>query len=271
MESTLTKKRGKILRDTSMGPGLLMIDGKQHLFTLEGLWQSDQAPRINMSVEAAFDEHGALAALVPLPDSQLAREQADLALAAAKARGGEMASSMVARFGVRTLAALALLAVAWFFLNTLSVQVSGSFKIGLTFWKLLAVLNSPSGVMAGFSGGDGSAGVYGLFAVLALAAPLAPELWKDRRAHLGGLAPLLFMLFIAFMFYQGVSSGMSEAQSAMGKFSDPSMAKMMNEARSAMVSAALGAISIGAGAYLALAASLYFAWQGAIKFLARRA
>ena len=33
-------KRGKVLRDPHLGPGLLMVEGKQYPF-LEGSWRSD--------------------------------------------------------------------------------------------------------------------------------------------------------------------------------------------------------------------------------------
>lgn len=48
------KTRGNVLRDTSMGPGLLMADGKQYSFALEDMWQSELAPRIGMAVEVTL-------------------------------------------------------------------------------------------------------------------------------------------------------------------------------------------------------------------------
>ena len=38
----------------------------------------------------------------------------------------------------------------------------------------------------------------GFVAILVLAGPLLPYVWKDRRAWLGGLLPLAFMIFIGF-------------------------------------------------------------------------
>lgn len=56
-------RRGKVLRDASSGTGLLMIEGQQYPFSLDGLWKSDQAPRVGMVVEAEFSRDGLLLAI----------------------------------------------------------------------------------------------------------------------------------------------------------------------------------------------------------------
>lgn len=264
------KKRGKVLRDTSVGSGLLMVEGQQYPFTLEGMWQSEQAPRTNMAVEVTFGDKE-IVSIVPVPDAQLAREQADIALEAAKARGAQLANGLVARFGVPTLASIAALAVGWLVLNTVSINVGSGLRTGLTFWKLLEVLNAPSNLIQGLGSSSGSTGGYGLVAVIALLAPLAPHWWKDSRAHLGGLLPLAFMLCVALIAYNAVSSGMSDAQQTANAFGGPAGAKIIDEMRSAMVQQAMRAVSLGLGFYLSLTASLYLAARAMIKYLASRA
>lgn len=39
------KKRGKVLRDASSGPGLLMVEGQQYPFAWNGVWKSETAPK----------------------------------------------------------------------------------------------------------------------------------------------------------------------------------------------------------------------------------
>ena len=51
--------RGRILRDTNSGPGLLAVNGKQYTFTLEDMWQSEVPPRPGMVVEVSFGAQGA--------------------------------------------------------------------------------------------------------------------------------------------------------------------------------------------------------------------
>lgn len=64
---TQTRKRGKVLRDTSKGPGLLIIEGQQYPFSLSDLWKSDQPPKIGMIVEAEFNRDGQIVAIRTVP------------------------------------------------------------------------------------------------------------------------------------------------------------------------------------------------------------
>ena len=59
----MTIKRGRILRDTTTGEGLVFVDGNQHAFRLEGMWKSEYAPKVNMTVDVEFDDAGRLVAL----------------------------------------------------------------------------------------------------------------------------------------------------------------------------------------------------------------
>ena len=265
------KHRGKILRDTNAGPGLLSSEGLQHPFTLETHWKSDTPPKVGMVVDVALDGAGSLAAVEPVAESQLAREQAELAMQAARSKGGELAAGLTARFGMPTLVAMGALLVGWFFLNTVSIQVSSQYNVGLSFWKLLGILNSPAGLMNGLRDASGSSGIYGFLCIAALAAPLAPQFWKDKRAHLGGVLPLVFMLLVALMIYNGVNDSLQQAQGAAGFLGGEQAARMAESVSSMMLREAMRAISIGAGAYLALLASLYLAARGAMKVLAAKA
>ena len=42
-----TRGRGRILRDTSTGDGLVYVDGKQYPFGLGNIWKSEIPPKIN--------------------------------------------------------------------------------------------------------------------------------------------------------------------------------------------------------------------------------
>ena len=57
------KKRGKILRDTSVGSGLLIVEGQQYPFSLNHLWKSSLRPQVGMIVEAEFNREGQLIAI----------------------------------------------------------------------------------------------------------------------------------------------------------------------------------------------------------------
>jgi hypothetical protein len=69
-------KRGRILRDANSGDGLVFIEGTQYPFHLEGMWRSEFAPKVNMPVEAEFNDGGTLVALQAISGQGLAGEQA---------------------------------------------------------------------------------------------------------------------------------------------------------------------------------------------------
>lgn len=255
------KKRGKVLRDTNAGPGLLSVEGQQYPFNLEGLWKSDTAPKPNMAVEVEFGEGNSILSIQSVPESQLAKEQAEVALSAAKEKGLQFASGLASKFGVATIVAMALLVVGWFFLNTISVTIVG-FRAGMTFWQILSVVNSPLTGMAALSGGSSSTGVYGLLAVVALLGPLVRYFWNDRRAHLAGFLPLLFMAFVCIMTYVEIMDSATAVRLG-GQEAEKMTAEIANST--------LEAIRIGIGGYLSVAVSLYFAGKSGMTLLASRA
>lgn len=264
-------KRGKVLRDTNSGPGLLVIGENQYPFGLEGVWKSEIAPKPNMVVDVELHEDGSIAAIRAINESQLAMDEANKAIEAAKANGAKLASKLVATFGIDVLVAAASLVVGWFFLNTVSVQLMSTMKTGATFWQILAVLNSPMGALAALGGSAGSTGVYGFLAVAALVGPFVHFFWKDPRAHLGGALPLLFMLFVGIMIYVGISDGVKQSQAAAGAFGGQQAQQYAAQMAAEMTKEAMKAISIGTGAYLSVAASLLLAAKGGLKYLLSKA
>src|SRR5436309_15524961 len=105
-----------------------------------------------------------------------------------------------------------------------------------------------------------SAGFYGFLAIVALAGPYVPYFWKDKRAILCGVLPLLFMLMVWLMFRSSINSSLGTDVS--GPLGD--MARQAREE-------AMKALSLGFGIYLSALVSPYFAGVGAKKFLVARA
>jgi hypothetical protein len=251
-------KRGKVLRDTSVGNGLIVVDGQQYSFTLEGTWKSEVPPAVGMSVDAEFNDAGQIASLRVVPESQLTKEQAQAALTAAKGKGAEIFLGIVARFGALNLIALLLLLIGWFFLSAVSIQ-SPVGSMSFTFWQLLGFLNAKNAADVLMQGGTGSAsaGIYGLLAFVSLVSPFVHYLWKDKRAVLGGVLPLLFMLIVWIIAHHSVNSALG-----MGGANDPND-PMTQEIRQQVSQA----ISIGFGVYLSVLACLYFAGMSVKDFL----
>jgi len=246
------KKRGKVLRDPHIGPGLLTVGGRQMPFVLEGVWKSEVPPKPGLAVDIDFNARDEIVAITVVPDSQLAREQAEAAIAAAQKQGVVMVSRMIARFGLPMLIAAGALLVGWFVLSAATVQTSLG-RVDFTFWQLLGLLNSNGAFEGMFEGARGasSAGLYGFLAVLAWAGPFLSYFWKDKRAALGGLLPLVFMVLVALMVRGSIHNSLSmQAGGAL----DAMVQQMREEA--------MHALSPGSGAYVSGLASLYFAGVG---------
>ena len=69
------RKRGRILRDPTAGPGLLIVEGQQYQFLQDGVWKSEIAPAKGTIVEVEFDSGGRIKALRAAAESQLSQEQ----------------------------------------------------------------------------------------------------------------------------------------------------------------------------------------------------
>jgi len=141
-------KRGKILRDTSAGPGLIVVDGQQYPFQLEGTWKSEIPPRPGLTAEVDFAEDGSIRAVTAVAESQLAKEQAEQAMAIAREKGSALVSSAVAKFGMPTLVATGLLIIGWFFLTTVSYNAGFVGKMDFTFWRILSFINASNAMEA---------------------------------------------------------------------------------------------------------------------------
>ncbi len=256
------KMRGKLLREPNGGPGLLMAQGQQYKFSLEGVWKSEAAPKAGQDLDIDLDQNLQVVSISVVTDSQIAKEQAEQAMAKVKEQGGKLVGQAVAKFGVPNLVAAGCLIVGWLWLTTASVALPMVGKMEFTFWQVLQMINAsnPAEIMDRASGS--SAGIYGFIAIIALLGPFVHYFWKDRRAVLAGLAPLLFMIVIAIMARSSFMNAFTGGANISPDFGD--MAKQALEE-------AMKAISLGFGAYLSILASLYFAAISAKQFLVSRA
>jgi hypothetical protein len=252
-------KRGKVLRDPYAGPGLLMVEGQQYPFGLEGVWKSEVPAKPGLAVDVEFDPTGKITGITAVPDAQIAKEQAALALDAAKNKGGELFGKIVAKVGMANLVAGVVLFLSWIWLTAASIQLPFG-KMDFSFWQILGFLNTNNVMEAMERNGHPSAGIYGFFALVAIAGPFVHFFWKDKRAVLGGLLPLVFMVIVGIMARSSLTSAMGGAAS--GAYGD-----LQNQ----MQEEVMKAISLGMGTYLGLLASLYFTGIAAKGYLAAKA
>jgi hypothetical protein len=266
-------RRGKVLRDTATGPGLLMVEGQQYPFTLEGVWRSETPPRPGMVVDVDMESSGQVTAVHAVPESQLAKEQAEAAMAAAKEKGAAVAAGLVAKFGIPHLVAAVLLVLGWIYFATVTVDASLFGKFEFTFWDVLGFLSAKNILdVLGAGGRKPSAGIYGFFAIVCLAGPFLSYFWKDRRAHVAGALPLLLMVIVAFSVSSRVNSAFDDGGNAnAARAPRGSIYQMQAEAQQQAREEMMKAVSLGMGAYLSVLASLYFAGTGVKRFLVAKA
>ena len=96
-------KRGKVLRDPRTGPGLLMIEGRQYWFCLEGVWKSQMPPTPGLAVDVKLDHARQIIAITAVSESQLAEEQAERSIATPKAAGAKILRKIAAKCGMPNL------------------------------------------------------------------------------------------------------------------------------------------------------------------------
>jgi hypothetical protein len=245
-------KRGRVLRDTTSGPGLLMIEGQQYRFSLEGVWKSETPSKPGLVVDVELDARGKVQSIIVVPDSRLAREQAEAAAGVARQKGENLASSRLAKIGMPSLAAAGLLAAAWFFLTAASIQFPFPGRLDFTFWQILGFLNAGNVPELLDRSSGPSTGLYGLAAIVALAGPFIHHFWKDKRALLGGLLPLVFMVVVGIAVRSSIHGALADGSADVSKQSHDETMK---------------AVSLGLGTYLSILASLYFAFTSAKGYL----
>lgn len=92
------KKRGKILRDPGAGPGLLIIEGRQYWFGIEGVWKSEVPPKPGLAVEVKLDHSGQILAITAV--SELDDKQAEPSPPTARAAGVKILHKIAAKCGL---------------------------------------------------------------------------------------------------------------------------------------------------------------------------
>jgi hypothetical protein len=165
------KKRGRILKDTNSGPGLLSAEGVQYSFTLEGMWRSDYPPRPGMIVDVVFDAEGAPQAIWLVSNQRRG------------SRDGASARPLNLRGGVMLFAVEMLMLLAFFLLPSLSV---GALNQPLTGWEIVGV-DTNSLATTGH-------GWFRVCAILCLFAPLSVPFFRWNGSQWLCAAPLCFAL-----------------------------------------------------------------------------
>lgn len=236
-------KRGRILRDTNIGAGMLTVEGVQYTFTLENMWRSDVPPRTGMTVDVQFNADGAPEAVHAVSEGQIAKELAQKTLSGALRQGETVGSGMKARFGVVLLVVEALLLISFFLLPNL--LVGDAFRRrALTGWEAVGL------DMATQMPNDH--GLLSLLAIVCLFAPIAVPFLKIPLVRWLFIAPLSFVVIALITLYSQVQNVGRAASQGMGELLGGAAARQMSHEITGMFTPSLGA-------YLVLICSVYFA------------
>jgi hypothetical protein len=239
-----SRTRGTIIKVPDVTPGLLIVDGRQLPFSLEGRWRSPVAPAANMSVEVEFDTAGAVASVSVVDAQQIAREKLEQFGGIAQEQGkvaAEMArqgvGALASRMGTAPLVAAVAIWVAWFFLPAIRITFFTESR-SFTFWEILGL-----NLQNTFSP-TGSHGLFGLLGLLAIAAPFArPFVAHPKASWLNGMPLVFIILAVARLLY---SIDRAAGTSAIGR----EVSGFVQEL-----------VSLGLGSYVLIIAGAFLAYR----------
>ena len=90
------------MRDPRRGPGLLIIEGRQHRFCLDA-WTSEIPPVPGLTAQVKLDRAGQILAITAVSESQLAQEEVDRSMGTSKATGVKILRKIAAKCGLPNL------------------------------------------------------------------------------------------------------------------------------------------------------------------------
>jgi uncharacterized membrane protein len=191
---------GTIIKIPDSTPGLLIVEGQQKPFTLEGVWKSPVAPAINMAVDVELDGAGLITGLTAVNLQQTAATWLE------KTQQG--IGAFAARMGKAALVATVILWIAWFFLPTLTIQQFAASQT-FTFWDFLALGLSNEAVPLQFV--LASHGLLSIIGLAAIAAPFAAPFLRRPRAKFLYAMPLLYLILTGVSVAYDVNHAIGEA------------------------------------------------------------
>jgi hypothetical protein len=182
--------RGKILQyNGNDGTGIIVADGQQHRFSIAN-WKGETAPAVGKTVEVTMAD-GQVQNVMLVGDDVLMREKASEiggklgglvgGLASGAGGGGNVGASIVELYGVPTLAAYGVFLIGTTMFKAVSVAIMG---MGWTMWQLASFLSA-----------FGAGGGIKMLLILSYLSILVPFFWRDKRAWLALLLPLLTMVW----------------------------------------------------------------------------
>lgn len=255
-------QRGKILRDASLGAGIVSSEGKNFEFDLVKCWHGDTPPRVDMVVELIISSDDEIQVLKPVDTAVLGKEQAEkLALEAQQLASKGLDQSRVVgkriaqATGNLTLVLIGLITATWVFLPFIDVSFMGwpSAK-SLSLIEFTQILNMDQrDFLQRFSSRD-SGGIWlTMLSVSLISIPIA-AIFKPNYQRMTSALPLVFTLASVTAFYFKVRAFVNDAHDNMRAFAFGG--KSMQDALDQMMDKAMDSYSLEYGFYLSLLLSI---------------
>lgn len=263
-------QRGKILRDTNAGPGLIFLDGKQLTFTLENHWKSADVPKSGATVEVELNQDGEISSVYLVDETQIAKEKAEKAFELAKEQSMKAAAIagthgkvyldvFIQKFGLYNLIAIIGLVISWHFFTF--VKIDGGFiNLKLTFSEMLKYVNLATSDEPNFSVSnvkDLSSGIYGFLMYLVLIGTLAPTFLNHKYINLLYCGPVAYVTALVIGGYVQVSSKISDAKQAAVSLGGRSASRFAESILNDALEMILKSFKFGYGFYISMAFALF--------------
>ena len=241
-----TKSRGTIVKVPDATPGLLMVNGNQKTFMLEGIWKSPTAPSPNQTVDIEIDASGTIAAITVVDAGQLAKEKFNELSGKLSGKLGEFAQgqgkeganiakdqlkNLAARMGTVMLVSAVALWIAWFFLPGYKLDLGFLGSKTYTIWEFLGLNLEQVGTI------EISHGFWSMLGILCILVPFIAPFVKDPRAKFANALPLVYSVIAIY----------AQRSSVIKAFEGPG------------VTDAASALSMQLGGYIVLLATLVVA------------
>jgi hypothetical protein len=201
--------RGTIIKVPDATPGILLVNGKQYSFTLEGVWNSAVAPAPNQVVVVEIGSTGVVSSITVVDQQQIAKEKFAELSGVAQERGKVVAAqlqsgvgALAARMGAVALAAAVVIWVTWFLIPAAGIGGGGEQVASWTFHTLLGTnLADPSSM----ENAGHSRGFLRFIGFLAILAPfLAPFIRTPWSRYLN-VAPLAIVVLGWIVIHENMS------------------------------------------------------------------
>ena len=159
------------------------------------------------------------------------------------------------------LAAVVLVFVGWFLLNTLTTTI-GAIELDFQFFDMAAIIAQPARLFTGVGSNAGWLTIpFGVLSLAILAATLAPYVSGNRLARLTRIAPLLLMIVCGAILYHETSQDTFTVAQNAGDVTN-ALVNLANVMARHSVGVVARHIGVGAGAWVAALGALYLAYTG---------